>query len=377
MVPEVKDTFVHCIAEEDVENEDIDESSRRCFALPPSFEIGPPPGLELPATDLFEASTASVADTVSLSSFSTWHFEDTTTASESPNVIEQTSDLADSSTQEQLLAEVQMLRQEVSRLQAVLEPAEAADTPVILAPMAASGEVSAKWRPPPGLSAPTAPISGLEAWVCNSEKCPDWADAKESCSEAELAHENDFSVPQCRLNSKAKKYEPLQAKNVGSDFDYQFIEVVMPGLSSSLRSNRFVQSVDTKFSLNKVHLKVVLHHQAWHQTQSVVRLAKLAILQLAENNPTVWVLGFSARQPFKNVFDVNSGEVCGFEATCAGMQDENKACWDLFTTGHCCWGSACPYEHPVHVMTLRVSVTSGTNSSSSTASWNGCPWKQW
>eukprot|EP00747_Dinoflagellata_sp_TGD_P159056 gnl/TRDRNA2_/TRDRNA2_177867_c1_seq27.p1 gnl/TRDRNA2_/TRDRNA2_177867_c1~~gnl/TRDRNA2_/TRDRNA2_177867_c1_seq27.p1 ORF type:complete len:362 (+),score=63.76 gnl/TRDRNA2_/TRDRNA2_177867_c1_seq27:162-1247(+) len=348
MVLQVKNTFIDGAAEDNEEDgEDNDEFSRRCSSLPPSLKIGLE-NRDLPAKDWLEASTASVADTVSLSSFSMGHFEGTPTASESPNVIEQTSDLEASSTQEQLVAEVQMLRQEVSRLQAVVEPAEAADPPVILAPRR----------------------------VCNSEKRPDWADAEKSCSEAELAHDSHAPVPPCRLNSKAKKYEPLQAKNVGSDFDYQFIEVVMPGLSSSLRSNRFVQSVDTKFSLNKVHLKVVLHHQAWHQTQSVVRLAKLAILQLAENNPTVWVLGFSARQPFKNVFDVNSGEVCGFEATCAGMQDENKACWDLFTTGHCCWGSACPYEHPVHVMTLRVSVTSGTNSSSSTASWNGCPWQQ-
>ena len=121
-----------------------------------------------------------------------------------------------------------MLRQEVSRLQAVLEPAEATDPPVILAPRR----------------------------VCNSEKRPDWADAEKSCSEAELAPDAHAPVPPCRLNSKAKKYEPLQAKSIRSDFDYQFFEVAMPGLTSSLRSNRFVERVDTNYSLNKVHLKV-------------------------------------------------------------------------------------------------------------------------
>lgn len=76
------------------------------------------------------------------------------------------------------------------------------------------------------------------------------------------------------------------------------------------------------------------------QADSVTAASKAALLELAANSESVYVLGYEA-QPFEE-----DARGFGFFTTMATMPSECSACWDLYQYGCCNRRKTCKWQHP-------------------------------
>lgn len=79
----------------------------------------------------------------------------------------------------------------------------------------------------------------------------------------------------------------------------------------------------------------------------VLKYAKDALMRSAAQSESVYVIGYNNR-PFTMTEN-------GFAAQLGGMFDENKACWDMFTKGHCRQRD-CHRQHPACLLPIHVEI---------------------
>jgi len=77
-------------------------------------------------------------------------------------------------------------------------------------------------------------------------------------------------------------------------------------------------------------------------------IAKQAMLRASEKSGKIYILGYE-KVPF-----AESAGGLGFTAKLALVDDESAACWDLLTTGACCRGCKCRWQHPAWQMSVSV-----------------------
>jgi hypothetical protein len=83
-------------------------------------------------------------------------------------------------------------------------------------------------------------------------------------------------------------------------------------------------------------------------TDSILVIAKVALLRSAEESKGTYVIGYEARP-----FEVKNG---GFSAQLAEMEDESVACWNFYAKGFCYRGCSCRWQHPKRMVTVEVLV---------------------
>jgi hypothetical protein len=94
------------------------------------------------------------------------------------------------------------------------------------------------------------------------------------------------------------------------------------------------------------------------QTDTLLTLAKEALLDAAASSKCIYVMGYCAPKPF----DMRAQ---GFEATLGAMQVAQSACWHVFKKGFCRHAEDCCKEHPGYQAPVHVVVE--------TAQFKSCP----
>lgn len=87
------------------------------------------------------------------------------------------------------------------------------------------------------------------------------------------------------------------------------------------------------------------------QTDSMMTLAKEALLAAAADSKNIYVMGYCAPKPF-------TVSAQGFHATLGAMENASAACWHYFKKGFCRHGDKCRTEHPICQVPVQVFVES-------------------
>jgi hypothetical protein len=119
-------------------------------------------------------------------------------------------------------------------------------------------------------------------------------------------------------------------------------------VKSILISCLWIESVDCDESDAGSSIVVTLPAQHFHHKEDVIKLAKGALLQAAENSSGIYVMGYQAK-PFVTM-------PMGFAALCADVPAEHRACWSMLQTGFCHYGSRCHWEHPSFQRRVDVKI---------------------
>jgi len=85
----------------------------------------------------------------------------------------------------------------------------------------------------------------------------------------------------------------------------------------------------------------------------LINLAQSALFSASNNSHTLYIIGY-ANKPFISTST-------GFITTVGDMQDESKACWDLYSEGMCTRDCKCRWEHPECYMPIRVVLKERTS----------------
>jgi len=135
------------------------------------------------------------------------------------------------------------------------------------------------------------------------------------------------------------------------------LAVVIAAASAALSGSSFVQECTKAQGARGWTMVVKMKPEHAKHRESVLSLAKDALLQAAKDSQCVYVLGYLA-QPF----------VCsplGFAAELGAEPEHTKACWSLLGQGFCRRGTACRRRHPKHQATLNVIVQQAVQRASS------------
>lgn len=83
-------------------------------------------------------------------------------------------------------------------------------------------------------------------------------------------------------------------------------------------------------------------------TDSILVVAKVALLRAAEESKCTYVLGYESK-----AFEAKAG---GFSCWLANMEDEHRACWNFYGKGFCTQGSRCHWHHPKKMAIVEALV---------------------
>lgn len=171
-----------------------------------------------------------------------------------------------------------------------------------------------------------------------------------------------LNAPQQAAALSANRAAALMARNrlqvptkvlPNPQFEQQVADV-MAKLNLALMGSGYSDSVDIKKNDESYEIKILLpsgqeQHVKEQHEQEILSVAKQSLLWSAEQSSCVWVLGYKS-----GAFNSIAG---GFEVTLAEMQDENRACWDIFERGTCSQGCSCRLQHPVSSIAATVEVS--------------------
>jgi len=84
------------------------------------------------------------------------------------------------------------------------------------------------------------------------------------------------------------------------------------------------------------------------QREYFLTLAQNALFGATKDSNTVYIMGYAAKPFFS--------KPNGFVTILGDMQDESRACWDLYSKGFCTRDCACRWEHPECFMPLNIVI---------------------
>lgn len=173
--------------------------------------------------------------------------------------------------------------------------------------------------------------------------------------------QRDLPAGSQRLSSKAVAFEPRSSVEDVNTQPYkdQVAEVIL-WAQEAMRESKDVASVEVIVDDAASGWSMIVRPQGkvdsdW-QTESLMTLAKEALLDAASQSKRTFVMGYCAPKPFVM-------QPQGFQVSLGVMQNPKLACWHAFKKGFCRHGSDCCKEHPVFQTPLNVVVESAHFSS--------------
>lgn len=155
--------------------------------------------------------------------------------------------------------------------------------------------------------------------------------------------------PRTKLSSCAKAWAPSHTVYMPPDVKSQFSDV-MAAAQAALMSNGYVQEVCATQRNGHWLLEASCLQTDLPSVQLSLAVVKQAMFGSAEKSNKVRILG-RQRTPFA---PIHGG--LGFSAQFAWVDDGTSACWDLLSTGACCRGALCRWQHPTWHIKMDVVV---------------------
>jgi len=183
------------------------------------------------------------------------------------------------------------------------------------------------WGPVASVS--MAPVEALDAWGQNSK------------AQAYMYYTEGNTGQRARPHSKPFAGE-LERQAAG----------VAAAMHAAVQASGYMATMHSLPSSNGSTKSDQGSHPRWKIVAStapchfrrLLRVAQLTLLQASKQANGICLLGNG--QPTPN----------GFTATLGEMQDERTGCWDLYNKGLCPRGCGCPWSHPMHTMSISVTV---------------------
>lgn len=94
------------------------------------------------------------------------------------------------------------------------------------------------------------------------------------------------------------------------------------------------------------NIEVTAKEELSSHREYLTTLAKNILFSGTSKSNTLYIMGYAAK-PF-----ITKAE--GFVTILGDMQDESRACWDLYSKGSCCRECECRWEHPECFMPIKV-----------------------
>lgn len=164
-----------------------------------------------------------------------------------------------------------------------------------------------------------------------------------------------------RLKSSAMPYQPRVVlpggPNTPQNIHLARAEAIMRVATAAITALMAHPAVQGAVRVLEDHTgwacQVEVLHPGAHALNEVLECAKANLLEAAGSSNDIYVMGYEAT-PFQTKPD-------GFEATLGVMQDESQACWDSYTSGSCCRGVRCRWQHPTCLKRFAVTAWSSQN----------------
>lgn len=164
-----------------------------------------------------------------------------------------------------------------------------------------------------------------------------------------------------RLKSSAMPYQPRVVlpggPNTPQNIHLARAEAIMRVATAAITALMAHPAVQGAVRVLEDHAgwtcQVEVLHSGAHALNEVLECAKANLLEAAGSSNDIYVMGYEAA-PFQNKPD-------GFEATLGVMQDESQACWDSYTSGSCCRGVRCRWQHPTCLKRFAVTAWNNQN----------------
>lgn len=206
-----------------------------------------------------------------------------------------------------------------------------------------------------------------------SERYGDWevsTDAQTEASEEEIAWSSDaeslsvaavhtsasqaVSMQRAALSSKARAWVPGAPVEVSPacKFRQEATDVVF-SMKARVQCSGVQVNAEAVFEGCGWTVTVTVKPQDSWCNEQLLTLAKEALLVAAEQSTCVYVLGHKA-----SAFSASSS-CLGFSGTLGFMEDESKACWDLYCNGSCARGAQCRWQHPSYTWSVNMVIFVG------------------
>jgi len=168
------------------------------------------------------------------------------------------------------------------------------------------------------------------------------------------------SKKQSRLNSKATVFVPKSSTGPpGRRDSKQNCEDVLRTAMNAIWASGQAASVELSGGMDGWSITIKAANGDSQLTESLLTVAKDAILQASSQNKSIYVLGYCSPKPFVTKPQGFSGSLCI-------MESPTIACWHLYKKGFCRHADDCCKQHPSVQVPLQVVVeTSMFNASAS------------
>merc|ERR1719482_2162425 len=95
-------------------------------------------------------------------------------------------------------------------------------------------------------------------------------------------------------------------------------------------------------------IEVMVKKEMNAHKEYLITLAKNSLFNATGTSKNIYIMGYAAT-PFVS-------KKHGFVTVLGDMQDESKACWDLYTKGICSRECACRWQHPSCLTPINVVI---------------------
>jgi len=160
------------------------------------------------------------------------------------------------------------------------------------------------------------------------------------------------------LNVKASAFQPqfVPEKTEKDGYEHSFTEVVQQ-VRQIISDSEQVAHAEVSEDASGWTLTIKPCGADEWQSESLMTLAKEALLDAASSSRNIYVMGYCAPKPF-------TMRAQGFQATLGAMESASGACWHYFKKGFCRHGDDCRTQHPAEQVSVQVLVESAHFNSS-------------
>jgi len=130
-------------------------------------------------------------------------------------------------------------------------------------------------------------------------------------------------------------------------FKQQVADLAM-AVTATLRACSYADQVEAFVDPDRQgwKIEVTAKEELCQHKEYLAALAKNMLFNGTNDSTTLYIMGYAVN-PFITKTD-------GFVTVLGGMQDESKACWDLYSKGICSRDCECRWEHPECLMPINV-----------------------
>jgi len=155
-----------------------------------------------------------------------------------------------------------------------------------------------------------------------------------------------------KVKSKARAWTPsTTGPNVSMAEQQRIVHemmTVMAAVRGTVLGSGLVVGAEALQSTESISFTCWLNQEQMHHREQLIYLIKDTLLRSTEVSKQIFILGYLAR-PFVDM-------PLGFVSMLGAMQNEERACWDVFAQGFCWRKNQCRWQHAVGQHNLRVTL---------------------